>query len=230
MADCAAAVKTGMRLIFLGPPGAGKGTQTALLAQRHGTASLASGDILRDAIRRGDLIGRQASRYVETGALVPDELVTGLILQRLDGLTQEESFVLDGFPRTEAQARALDTHLVELGQTPVDLVVDFDLSEEKIIRRLAGRRICEKCGAGYHLENKTPREQGKCDRCGGVLRMREDDRPETIRTRLRVYHDQTEPVLKFYRAQGKLRLVPGDLQIEDQYQALLELLKKEQLV
>ncbi len=230
MADCVAAVKTGMRLILLGPPGAGKGTQATLLAQRHGTTSLASGDILRDAIRRGDPIGRKASRYVESGALVPDDLVTGLIFQRLDGLGKEESFILDGFPRTESQARVLDARLMEKGQSPVDLVVDFEISEEKIVRRLAGRRICGACGASYHLEKKAPRREGACDSCAGGLRIREDDRPETIRRRLLVYHEQTEPLLKFYRAQGKLQVVPGDLEIEDQYQALLELLKRERLV
>ncbi len=230
MAGCVAAVKTGMRLILLGPPGAGKGTQANLLAERYGMTSLASGDILRDAIRRGDPIGRQASQYVESGALVPDDLVTGLILQRLDGLSKEESFVLDGFPRTEAQARVLDERLAERGHSPVDVVVDFEIPEEKIVRRLAGRRICETCGANYHLEKKVPRQPGRCDRCAGALQMREDDRPETIRRRLSVYHEQTEPLLKFYRAQGKLRVVPGDLEIEDQYRALLDVLKRERLV
>ena len=219
-----------MRLIFLGPPGAGKGTQASLLLQRYGTVSLASGDILREAIRRGDSIGRQARQFMENGSLVPDEMITELILQRLETLGKEQSFVLDGFPRTEAQAQALDEWLVRAGHKPVDRVVDFDISEEKIIRRLAGRRICGGCGASYHLQNLQPRREGFCNRCGGALRMREDDLPETIRKRLAVYHRQTEPLLKFYRSQGKLRVVPGDLEIEAQYEALLQLLKEEQLV
>ena len=232
MAGSAAAVeiRTGMRLVFLGPPGAGKGTQASLLLQRYGTIGLASGDILRAAIRRDDSIGRQAHQYMENGALVPDELITELILQRLETLGKDQSFVLDGFPRTESQARALDLWLDRTGNNPVDRVVDFDISEEKIVLRLAGRRICEGCGASYHLENLRPQKEGICNRCGGALRLREDDRPETIRKRLAVYHQQTEPLLKFYRNQGKLRVVAGDLEIEAQYQALLDLLKTEQLV
>ncbi len=219
-----------MRLIFLGPPGAGKGTQASLLLQRYGTVSLASGDILREALRRGDPIGRQAHQYMENGSLVPDEVITELILQRLETLGKEQSFVLDGFPRTEAQARALDVWLERRGHKRIDRVVDFDISEEKIVRRLAGRRICGGCGASYHTENLPPHREGFCNRCGGELRMREDDLPETIRKRLAVYHRQTEPLLKFYRNQGKLRVVPGDLEIESQYEALLQLLKAEQLV
>ena len=226
----AAETLTGMRLIFLGPPGAGKGTQAALLLQRYGTVSLASGDILREAIRKGDSIGQQARQCMESGALVPDDVITELVLQRLETLGKEQSFVLDGFPRTEAQAQALDGWLARSGHKPVDRVVDFDISEEKIIRRLAGRRICGGCGASYHADNLPPRREGFCNRCGGALRMREDDLPETIRKRLVVYHQQTEPLLKFYQSQGKLRVVPGDLEIEAQYEALLQLLKEEQLV
>ena len=226
----AAEIDTAMRLIFLGPPGAGKGTQAALLLQRYGTVALASGNILREALRRGDPIGRQAHQYMESGALVPDEVITELILQRLETLGKEQSFVLDGFPRTETQAKALDVWLGQYGHKPIDRVVDFDISEEKIVRRLAGRRICGGCGASYHTENLPPRREGFCNRCGGELRMREDDRPETIRTRLVVYHRQTEPLLNFYRNQGKLRVVPGDLEIEAQYEALLQLLKSEQMV
>lgn len=219
-----------MRLIFLGPPGAGKGTQASLMLQRHGTVSLASGDILREAIRRGDPIGRQAHQYMESGALVPDDVITELILQRLETLGKEQSFVLDGFPRTESQARALDAWLEKTGHRPIDRVVDFEfLDEEKIVRRLTGRRICGGCGASYHLENMPPRKEGICNRCGGALSMREDDLPETIRTRLSVYHKQTEPLLNFYKRQSKLRVVPGDLEIEAQYEALMSLLKEEQL-
>ena len=219
-----------MRLIFLGPPGAGKGTQASLLLQRYGMVGLASGDILREAIRRNDPVGRQAHQAMENGVLVPDGMITQLILQRLETLGKDQSFVLDGFPRTESQARALDLWLVRSEHKPIDRVVDFDISEEKIIRRLAGRRICGGCGASYHLENLRPHKEGICNRCGGALRLREDDGPETIRRRLAVYHQQTEPLLKFYRMQGKLRVLPGDLEIEAQYQALVDLLKAEHLV
>lgn len=232
MAGFAAAVeiRTGMRLIFLGPPGAGKGTQASLLLQRYGTVLLASGDILRESLRRGDPIGRKAHQTMESGALVPDEVITEIILQRLETLGKEQSFVLDGFPRTQGQAQSLDIWLDRYGHKPIDRVVDFDFSEEKIIRRLAGRRICGGCGASYHTENLPPRREGFCNRCGGELRMREDDRPETIRKRLAVYHQQTEPLLSFYQNQGKLRVLPGDLKIEAQYEALLQLLKAEQLI
>ena len=226
----AAEIKTRMRLIFLGPPGAGKGTQASLLLQRYGTVALASGDILRESLRRGDPIGKQAHHYMENGTLVPDEVITELILQRLATLGKEQSFVLDGFPRTEGQARALDQWLEKSGHKPVDRVIDFDISEDRIIRRLAGRRICGGCGASYHTENLPPRREGFCNRCGGELRMREDDRPETIRNRLSVYHKLTEPLLTFFRGQGKLRVVPGELEIEAQYEALLQLLKSEQMV
>lgn len=232
MAGFAAAVETqaGMRLVFLGPPGAGKGTQASLLLQRYGTVSLASGDILREAIRRGDGVGQQVVKCMERGELVPDDLITELILQRLTTLGKEQSFVLDGFPRTESQAKALDEWLEKSGHQPLDRVVDFDIAEDKIIRRLAGRRICGGCGSSYHVEKLPPRKEGICNRCGGALRMREDDRPETIKTRLGVYHQQTEPLLNFYRNQSKLRVVPGDLEIEAQYEALRDLLKTEQLV
>lgn len=218
-----------MRAAFLGPPGAGKGTQAELLSRRLGICCLASGNILREAVRNGDPIGKEAARHMEEGSLVPDPLVTELILQRLEPLGAGDSFVLDGFPRTEAQARALDRRLGERGQPPLDVAVDFEMPAERIIRRLAGRRICQGCGANYHLQNLPPKRPGVCDRCGGQLTAREDDDPETIRKRLVVYHEETEPLLAFYRAQGKLRAVRGDLEIEEQYRAVVDLLKREGL-
>ncbi|MBI3322980.1 MAG: nucleoside monophosphate kinase [Candidatus Omnitrophica bacterium] len=219
-----------MRAVLLGPPGAGKGTQGELLSRRLGIRCLASGNILREAVRNGDPIGKEAAGHMERGSLVPDRLVTELILQRLEPLGSGDSFVLDGFPRTEAQARALDERLAQRGQPPVDLAVDFEMPAEKIIRRLAGRRICGGCGANYHVENLPPRKPGLCDRCGVRLQAREDDQPETIRKRLVVYHQETELLLSFYRAQGKLRAVRGDLEIEEQYRAVVDLLKKEALL
>lgn len=219
-----------MRAVFLGPPGAGKGTQGELLSERLGIRCLASGDILREAIRNGDPVGKRAARYMEEGALVPDEVVTELILGRLEPLGGGDSFVLDGFPRTEAQARALDARLAQQGQSPVDVAVDFEMPAEKIIRRLAGRRICRGCGANYHLQNQPSKRPGLCDRCGEPLQSRQDDQPETIRKRLVVYHQETEPLLSFYRAQGKLRVVRGDLEMEEQYRAVVDLLKKERLL
>ena len=177
----------------MGPPGAGKGTQGELLSERLGTHCLASGNILREAIRNGDPVGKEAVRLMEQGSLVPDKLVTALILKRLEPLGANDSFVLDGFPRTEVQARALDSRLAERAQPPIDVAVDFEMPAEKIIRRLAGRRICKGCGANYHLQNLPPKKPGACDRCGGELQSRADDEPETIRKRLVVYHEETEP-------------------------------------
>ena len=219
-----------MRLVFLGPPGAGKGTQAELLLERHGVMFLASGNILRDAIRDGDPIGREAARCMEMGVLVPDELVTDLILKRLEPIGSGDSFVLDGFPRTESQARALDSWLAQRSQPPIQMAVDFDISPEKIIKRLAGRRICKRCGANYHLQNLPPKRPGICDRCGQELQTRPDDHLSTIGNRLAVYHEETEPLLNYYRAQKKLQMVPGELDIEDQYQALVALLKAERLL
>ncbi|MBI3322340.1 MAG: adenylate kinase [Candidatus Omnitrophica bacterium] len=219
-----------MRAVFLGPPGAGKGTQGELLSKRMKLQCLASGNLLREAIRNGDPIGKQAARHMEEGWLVPDQLVTDLILQRLEPLKRQDPFVLDGFPRTEAQARALDERLEQRGQPGIDVAVNFEMPADKIIRRLAGRRICEGCGANYHLQKLPPKTSETCDLCGGRLRVRQDDEPETIRRRLVVYHDETEPLLQFYRDQGKLRSVRGDLEIEEQYQAVVNLLKKEALL
>lgn len=214
----------------MGPPGAGKGTQGELLLERMGVHCLASGNILREAIRNGDPVGKEAVRLMEQGSLVPDKLVTDLILRRLDPLGAKASFVLDGFPRTEVQARALDVRLAAKGQPPIDVAVNFEMPAEKIVRRLAGRRICKGCGANYHLQKLPPKRPGVCDRCGGELQSRADDEPETIRKRLVVYHEETEPLLNFYRAQGKLRTVRGDLEIEEQYLAVTDLLKKEGLL
>lgn len=218
-----------MRLVFLGPPGAGKGTQAELLSERRKVKALASGNILREAIRNGDPIGREAARCMANGVLVPNGLVTDLILGRLRPVGPVDSFVLDGFPRTVSQAQALDAWLQERNQPGIDLAVDFEIGADAILRRLAGRRICKKCGANYHLQNLPPNREEICDRCGGELGTRSDDDPGTIPKRLVVYHEETEPLLSFYRAQGKLRTVPGDLAIEAQYGAVTELLRGERL-
>ena len=230
MGGFGAVVRCAMRVILLGPPGAGKGTQAVLLKERLGIMELSSGDLLREAVKRGDPTGREAGRYMQAGALVPDEMVVGLILKRLGEFEKDQPFVLDGFPRTVNQARVLERRLNEEGQAPIDLVVDFAIPEGEVVSRLAGRRICKACGAIYHMERLPPRRPGVCDRCGGELEMREDDRPETIRRRLVVHRDQTRPLLDFFRSQGKLRSLRGDLDVEDQYQALRDLLRTEGLI
>jgi len=219
-----------MRIILMGPPGAGKGTQAALLKERLNLPYLASGDLLRKAIKEGKPLGEKIKAYMEGGRLVPDEWVLDLIMEHLEGLGEEQSFVLDGFPRTEAQARALDETLKAKGQMPIDLVINLKISDDQVVQRLAGRRICTQCEAVYHIERLPPQKADRCDRCGGLLEMRRDDRPETVRQRLDVYHRQTEPVLEFYRSQGKLRHLSGMLDAEDQYRALVDLLKMEGLM
>lgn len=219
-----------MRLIFLGPPGAGKGTLALLLVERLKVTHLSSGNLLRDAVRESNPRGQEVARLMQSGSLVPDSLVTGLVLDRLRELGQNVSFVLDGFPRTVEQAEGLDKALGQRGDPPVDLTVGFEVSEETMVARLAGRRVCEKCGANYHLERLPPKRPNLCDRCGGALKVRSDDNPQTIRNRLKVYETQTAPLLDFYRAQGKLRLLSGEGAIEEQYRSVLSLLRAEHLV
>jgi adenylate kinase len=201
-----------MRIILMGPPGAGKGTQAALLKERLNLPYLASGDLLRKAIKEGKPLGEKIKAYMEGGRLVPDEWVLDLIMEHL------------------AQARALDETLKAKGQMPIDLVINLKISDDQVVQRLAGRRICTQCEAVYHIERLPPQKTDRCDRCGGLLEMRRDDRPETVRQRLDVYHRQTEPVLEFYRSQGKLRHLSGMLDAEDQYRALVDLLKMEGLM
>ncbi|MBI3333177.1 MAG: nucleoside monophosphate kinase [Candidatus Omnitrophica bacterium] len=218
-----------MRLIFLGPPGAGKGTLALVLMEREKVTHLSSGNLLREAVRRGDPIGREAARCMQSGALVPDRLVTDLVLRRIGEFGKADPFALDGFPRTVEQARVLDEELARAGHAPVDLTVGFQVSPSTMVKRLQGRRVCEACAANYHLERLPPQRPGICDRCGGNLKARPDDRPETVMNRLAVYEKETAPLMDFYRAQGKLRVLSGEAVIEEQYQALLALLKKEGL-
>ena len=219
-----------MRLVFLGPPGAGKGTQAQLLAKRRNVKVFASGEILRQAMGGHGPMGVRVARYVSKGLLVPDAVVTRIVFHRLRDLKRNETFVLDGFPRTVQQARVLDQWLVRGGKRPLDLAVNFRITAAQAIRRLAGRRVCSGCGANYHLKNLPPRRQGHCDRCGLALAARQDDEPRTIRKRMVVYRRETKPLIDFYRARGLLRTVPGELEIERQYRALMTVLKKEHLV
>ncbi len=202
-----------MRLVFLGPPGAGKGTQARELGREWSVAHVSTGDMLREAVAAGTPLGRQAKGYMDRGELVPDSVIVALIGERLGQPDAEHGFILDGFPRTIAQAEALDRLLKDLGQG-LDAVVYFDVSQAELLRRLTGRRVCRSCGESFHVVSAPPRIAGICDRCGGELYHREDDSEATVRRRLDVYAKQTAPLLDYYRGRGLLVSVPGEGSIE----------------
>jgi adenylate kinase len=202
-----------MRLVLLGPPGAGKGTQAKQLTEYVGVPHISTGDLLREAIAAGSPLGRKAGRYVDAGQLVPDELILDLMAERLAHSDCHAGFLLDGFPRTVAQAEALDRRLQSKGQA-VDGVLLLSLGDDTIVERLAGRWICRRCGASYHATNLPPRRPGVCDLCGGPLDQREDDKPATVQDRLRVYRRLTEPLVEYYREKHLLHEVSGEGSIE----------------
>ena len=208
-----------MRLIFLGPPGAGKGTQARALAQEWGVPQIATGEMLREAVAAGTPLGREAQRIMERGALVPDDVMIGLIAERLRQPDAARGFILDGFPRTIAQAEALDRLLEDLG-AGLDAVVYFDVAQPELLRRLTGRRLCRRCQAAFHQVSAPPRRDGVCDRCGGDLHQRDDDREDTVRTRLEVYGRQTAPLLDYYRGRGLLATINGEGGIEAIHDAI----------
>ena len=197
------------RVAFLGPPGAGKGTQARELAREWGVPQIATGDILREAVAAGTPLGREAKRSMDQGALVPDDVVVGVMRERLAQPDASRGFILDGFPRTIGQAEALDRILKESGQE-IESVVYFDVSPAELLRRLTGRRVCRQCGSTFHVVFAPPARPGVCDRCGGELAQREDDGADTVARRLDVYARQTAPLLDYYRDRGLLRTVPGD--------------------
>lgn len=197
-----------MNLILLGPPGAGKGTQAQMIMERYRIPQISTGDILRSAVKQGTPLGQQAKAFMEKGALVPDEVVIAIIDQRLREPDCNAGFILDGFPRTIHQAEALESILMKVGK-PVDHVVNIEVESEELVRRLTGRRTCKSCGAMFHVVFHPPATEGVCDRCGGALYQREDDREETIRTRLKEYQNQTAPLIQYYRNKELLRSIQG---------------------
>lgn len=202
-----------MRVAFLGPPGAGKGTQARELAREWGVPHVATGDMLRDAAAAGTPLGREAKGYMDKGALVPDDVIIRMIAERLRRPDAGRGFLLDGFPRTIAQAEGLEHLLKDLGQS-LERVVYFDVSEPELLRRLTGRRVCRACQTAFHLVSAPTTKAGVCDRCGGQLYQREDDTEATVRHRLGVYARQTAPLLDWYRGRGLLVSVPGEGPIE----------------
>ena len=205
-----------MNLILLGAPGAGKGTQAEILCDKLGIITISTGNILRAAMKNGTEMGLKAKAYVESGKLVPDEVVIGIIKERLAEPDCKNGFILDGVPRTVAQAEAIEKMGIN-----IDKVVDIEVKDEDILARLSGRQVCSACGASYHTTHKPPKTAGVCDRCGGALIVRKDDEPETVKDRLSVYHEQTEPLIDFYRTRGKLVVVEGQTGIEETTEALL---------
>lgn len=197
-----------MRLVLLGAPGAGKGTLAKQLSAALGVVHISTGDIFREEVAAGSDLGRKAKSYMDRGELVPDEVVIGMVQQRLSRPDCKPGFILDGFPRTVPQAEALDAFLRE-HQMPLDAVLDIEVPEETVVRRLSGRRVCRTCGAIYHVENKPPKREGVCDLDQGELYQRDDDQPEAIRRRLRVYQEATAPLAAYYREQGLLRPMDG---------------------
>ncbi len=212
-----------MNVIFLGPPGAGKGTQAQLLQRREGIPQISTGDILRAAMTAQTPLGRRAKAYVERGDLVPDDVMIEIVKERVGQPDARRGFVLDGFPRTLGQARALDEVLTGAGRR-IDVVVYFDIPDDVIVRRLTGRRVCRAAAHIYHIEFSPPKAAGRCDVDGSELFQRDDDREETVRRRLVVYHQQTEPLVEFYRRRGVFEGV-RDGDIETVYRQLLEIIK-----
>jgi adenylate kinase len=194
-----------MKIIFLGAPGAGKGTQAEIVSEKLGIPTISTGAIIRGAIKNGTEMGLAAKKYTDAGALVPDEVVIGIIRERLAKEDCQNGFILDGFPRTVPQAQALEDMGVSINK-----VIDFEVEDEEVMKRLGGRRVCEGCGASYHMLHKRPQVEGVCDRCGAKVVTRKDDAPETIRERLEVYHQQTEPLKAFYAGKGLLVEVAGE--------------------
>ena len=199
-----------MKLMFLGAPGAGKGTQAEVVSERYQIPAISTGALLREAIANGTELGKKAKSYIDGGALAPDDVVIGIIKERLVADDCKNGFILDGFPRTVAQAIALDEMEIKM-----DGVISIEVSDEAIIRRLGGRRLCGKCGSSYHVDYKPTAVAGICDKCQGELITRADDKPEVIKNRLDIYHEQSEPLKDFYAAKGVLRTVNGQEEIEN---------------
>ena len=199
-----------MKLILLGAPGAGKGTQAEVVSEKYNIPTISTGNIIRAALKNGTKMGLKAKAYIDSGRLVPDDVVIGIIEERLSQEDCQNGFILDGFPRTIPQAEALDAMNVS-----VDAALSIEVADREIVKRMSGRRVCEKCGASYHTEFKKPLKDGICDACDGTLVIRKDDEPDTVLDRLDIYHKQTEPLKSYYKEQGKLIEVQGQPQVED---------------
>jgi adenylate kinase len=214
-----------MDIILLGPPGSGKGTQAQKMVERYHIPQISTGDILRGAVKERTPLGMEAQGYMDQGTLVPDEVVVGIVRERLKESDCKGGFILDGFPRTVPQAEALDSTLGEM-QRAIDHVVSIEVPNEELIKRLTGRRTCRNCGAMYHIIFDPPAKEGVCDRCGEELYQRDDDQEETIRARLQVYEEQTAPLIAYYRGKGLLRAIDGVGAIEEIFRNIVQAIEE----
>ena len=208
---------------MLGAPGAGKGTQAKMIAEKYSVPHVSTGDIFRANIKNGTELGKQAKEYMDKGQLVPDELTVKILLDRVAQDDCKNGYVLDGFPRTIPQAEVLEDALNKLGDK-IDFAVNVDVPDENIVRRMSGRRACLKCGATYHIEHIPPKHEGICDTCGSELVLRDDDKPETVLNRLKVYHEQTQPLIDFYTERNVLRTVDGTRDMKDVFADIISIL------
>ena len=212
-----------MKIIMLGAPGAGKGTQAKKIAEKYHIPHISTGDIFRANIKNGTELGKKAKTYMDQGALVPDELVCDLVVDRVRQEDCRNGYVLDGFPRTIPQAESLDATLASLGES-VDYAINVEVPDEQIVNRMSGRRACVGCGATYHLVYAPTKAEGICDTCGAELILRDDDKPETVLKRLGVYHNETQPLIDYYRGKGILKEVDGTMDMADVFRAIVEIL------
>ena len=212
-----------MKIIMLGAPGAGKGTQAKMIADKYGVPHISTGDIFRANIKNGTELGMEAKKYMDQGLLVPDELTVRILLDRVAQDDCKNGYVLDGFPRTIPQAEVLDSELTKLGDH-IDYAINVDVPDENIVKRMSGRRACLTCGATYHIEHVPPKKEGICDVCGSELVLRDDDKPETVKNRLNVYHEQTQPLIDFYTEKGVLKTVDGTVPREEVFAAFTAIL------
>ena len=212
-----------MKIIMLGAPGAGKGTQAKMIADKYGVPHVSTGDIFRANIKNGTELGMEAKKYMDQGLLVPDELTVKILLDRVSQPDCKNGYVLDGFPRTIPQAEVLDKALAELGES-IDYAIDVDVPDENIVKRMSGRRACVGCGATYHIQFNPTKVEGICDACGEKLILRDDDKPETVKNRLSVYHEQTQPLIEYYSGKGVLKEVDGTQPMDDVFAAIVKIL------
>lgn len=212
-----------MKIVMLGAPGAGKGTQAKMIASKYQIPHISTGDIFRANIKNGTELGKKAKTYMDQGLLVPDELVCDLVVDRVQQDDCKKGYILDGFPRTIPQAESLDAALSRLGEA-VDYAINIEVPDENIVKRMGGRRACVGCGATYHLVYAAPKKEGICDNCGAELILRDDDKPETVQKRLGVYHEQTQPLIDYYTKKGILKEVDGTMDMGDVFKAIVEIL------